>query len=625
MDATAALLDGLVDGTSGVSVDALLDRAGRAASAAARGRLRESYHRVRDRVDTLRRRHDQLRDVHEATGELVAIRNVDVVLKAITSRARRLLRCDYVYLSTPDPGDEGAFAIRAWSGDLTPRFRGIRVSPGHGVGGIVLQTGEPFQVDDYSASTDFAHEADFDAILAQQGITTLLGAPLTVSGTTVGLLFAARRDPRRFSDDDIFLLTSLATHAAIALQNAELDESGERARDDLSQAVADSEGKRRAAARDARMHVELSSIVLGGGGVADILDAVRAELGFALAYVDRTSATGALTVSGELGQVPGTEFLDVPGGSTPSPALRSIRVGTQRWAIVDVASVGGLLGHLVSRGAAVPDRGVASMLERAGQAVALSQLSTQALAAADRRTAEELVTKIVQSPQRMTDELARRAQRNGIDRTGPTMVLADTADPVAAQIAVEWTAGNGGLAAVLDDILVVLAPAGLVEATDRLAHKILQEGGPGNVVVGRDSRGLASAPTEFTESRRALALARALGYSGVRLHVEQFGIFSMLFTDPTRADLEVFVRAHIGPLVDHDARHGTDLVPTALALLENNLSPKAAAVVLGVHPNTVNQRAGRIDRLIRPDWRLQPRAFEILAALKLRALRSPGR
>lgn len=92
------------------------------------------------------------------------------------------------------------------------------------------------------------------------------------------------------------------------------------------------------------------------------------------------------------------------------------------------------------------------------------------------------------------------------------------------------------------------------------------------------SRDRPPRPTARTHTQEAL------GDTGARLGVEQFGIFPMVFIDPTRTDLDKFVTARIGPLLDHDARHGTALVPTALALLEDNLSLKASKF-LEIHPD----------------------------------------
>ena len=96
----------------------------------------------------------------------------------------------------------------------------------------------------------------------------------------------------------------------------------------------------------------------------------------------------------------------------------------------------------------------------------------------------------------------------------------------------------------------------------------------------------------------------------------------MLFTDPTAEDLDDFIRAQAGPLLDSDNRHGTVLAATALALLDHAGGVRAAAAELDVHPNTITQRAGRIARLLGPGWRAQPRAFEVHAGLKLHRLRA---
>jgi DNA-binding PucR family transcriptional regulator len=623
VDATVSLLDALVDGKSHATVEALLTALGRAAAPPAQERLRASYYRARDALAGAEHRLERLRDVHDMAGDLGAIHDLNVVLKAITNAAQQLLRCDYVYLDTPAEIGQQVFAVRVWSGALTAEMRGIQVSVGHGVGGMVLETGEPFQVENYLASTDFVHDPSYDRVVANQGISTLLCVPLTVSGYTVGLLFAARRRELRFSDEDVFLLSALATHAAITLHNAQLNEDKEHALSKLARAVADSEQTRHAAVRSTRMYLALNSILLHGGGLANILDAARQELRLALAYVDRTFAAPVVTRSGEIEEIPDTTLLDPPDSSRTGSSLRFTTDGSQRWAIVDIAVQGRLLGHLLARWSATPDPEVAAMLERAGQVVALSQLSVLALADADRRTAADLVTRLVQSPQRLTTDLKHRIRRHGIDDIGPIIALADTTDPAAIQAAENWTVKNGGLSVLQEDALVILAPAGRREALDQLARKILRQTAGTNVILGRDPRGLAAAPAEFIEAQHTLALARALGYSGALLNVELFGIFSMLFTDPTKPDLEMFIHGHIGPLLDQDAHHHTDLTGTARVLLENNLSLRASAAVLEVHPNTVNQRAGHISRLLGPDWRAQPRAFGILAALKLHSLQSP--
>ncbi|MBB1018737.1 GAF domain-containing protein [Dietzia maris] len=596
--------------------------------------LREAAYAVRSALRTERRRAARMQEVHESTGELVAMHNVDVVLREITSRARRILDCDYAYLNTPDEGSDESFAIRAWSGDLAPEFLGVRVMPNIGVGGVVLQTGEPFQVSNYAATSRIAKSPGYLKLLSAQGISTLLATPLTISGRITGLLFAARTKQEKFSDDEVFLLTALAQHAAIALQNAELDERRSRAMHELSVAAELSEAKRAEEERQSRLHARLSSIVLDGGDVSEVLAAVQDESGVELAYVDRASGptvaviraespTGSDTRTGGLADVPQPTSLAFPRGELPPPVVREVREGRRRWSAIDVVAYHRLLGHLVATQRALEDDSLARLLEWTSQAVALCQLSTQALADAERRSATEVVRKLVTSSSTSSD-LRRKLQRSGIGDHGLRILLCDLADEAVRLRLTAWTVRHGGMAAVVDESAVVLAPAGVAGALWSLAEQVCSEYGT-NVVLGRSVTDLTLIRSEYTNTLKSLQLARALGYRGETLRAEQFGIFSLLFTDPDADDLDSFISAQAGPLLESDSRHGTALAATALALLDHAGSLRAAAGELGVHPNTVMQRGSRIARLLGPQWREQPRAFEIHAALKLDALRAARR
>ena len=78
------------------------------------------------------------------------------------------------------------------------------------------------------------------------------------------------------------------------------------------------------------------------------------------------------------------------------------------------------------------------------------------------------------------------------------------------------------------------------------------------------------------------------------------------------------MRRTLGPVLDYDARRGTEL----LADPGGRTSRTAAAwpaprEVLHVHVNTVAQRLERIGRLLGEDWNTPERALEVQLALKL--------
>ena len=50
--------------------------------------------------------------------------------------------------------------------------------------------------------------------------------------------------------------------------------------------------------------------------------------------------------------------------------------------------------------------------------------------------------------------------------------------------------------------------------------------------------------------------------------------------------------------LDYDRRHATELLRTARVLLDHDLDRRAAAGVLHLHPNTVQQRLRRLESLL---------------------------
>jgi PAS domain S-box-containing protein len=69
--------------------------------------------------------------------------------------------------------------------------------------------------------------------LASGGLSSVALAPLAVEGSVFGVLIAASRQPQRFTSGDCEFLRQLSEHLALAMQQAELFTSLERAYDDI--------------------------------------------------------------------------------------------------------------------------------------------------------------------------------------------------------------------------------------------------------------------------------------------------------------------------------------------------------------------------------------------------------
>jgi DNA-binding PucR family transcriptional regulator len=133
-----------------------------------------------------------------------------------------------------------------------------------------------------------------------------------------------------------------------------------------------------------------------------------------------------------------------------------------------------------------------------------------------------------------------------------------------------------------------------------------------------------SLPRSFTEARQALDVqTHAADPHGAASYAD-LGIYRVLAASENHQPIDAFVREWLGPLLDYDDAHGTDLVPTLIAYLESGGSYEATAEALVIHRNTVRYRLGRIQELGGFDLRdVDARLNVHIAARALNVLRAP--
>lgn len=147
-----------------------------------------------------------------------ALLDPERVIALVVQKARDLAGADVAGLSL----------VEESSGDLTwrllvggsERFRQIRLQPGEGIAGYVVQTARPLVVDDWARPA--ADRPATAPIVGLEGLRAVLAVPLQSGGRAFGMLMVAHRRPTPFPDDQVALLASLADQAAVALENARL-------------------------------------------------------------------------------------------------------------------------------------------------------------------------------------------------------------------------------------------------------------------------------------------------------------------------------------------------------------------------------------------------------------------
>jgi GAF domain-containing protein/sugar diacid utilization regulator len=555
------------------------------------------------------------------------------VLDAIVRRARRLLSTDLAYLTLYDP-EAGDTFMRATDGSVSAVFQSVRLALGAGLGGLVASTHKPYWTADYWSDERFRHTTAIDGAVGEEGIIAICGTPLIVESHFVGVLFAANRSSRPFTREEVALLGNLATLAAVTLVQTRALADAETALAALSEAH---ETVRQYAAgieKAAAAHDRFASLVLDGGGVDDITHALAELLGGWAVLVDeagerRSSAGPAPEPAGTAGTAgtaePGRGPFDtldaLPGLGSGRLVERdgiyavAITAARERLGTIYVGSVG-TLGDSDQR-----------TLERAGVVTALVLLFERQAADARQSARNRLVSDLV-AARGSAEERTQLAATAGFDtRRSFCLLVIRGEGPTghrALLISASAATGPGALVGSHDGDVVALVPDDESSDAASLAKAVAARIGKRTCVtvagVGPISD-LGRIPSAHEEGARTVSALIALGHRGIGAAATQLGFAGLIVgTDPDVGD---YVQRLLGPLLDYDARRGTDLVGTLAAYFAAGGSPRHAAGTLHVHVNTVSQRLERISALLGESWQQPDISLELQLALRLRALQGP--
>ncbi|MFP4164155.1 MAG: GAF domain-containing protein [Chitinispirillaceae bacterium] len=89
---------------------------------------------------------------------------------------------------------------------------------GKGIAGRVAQTNEPIKVFNVQKDPRYINKK----VALEDGLVSLLSVPMSVEGEVIGVINCYTSDEYDFSNDDVDMLTTVATQAAVLLKNTEL-------------------------------------------------------------------------------------------------------------------------------------------------------------------------------------------------------------------------------------------------------------------------------------------------------------------------------------------------------------------------------------------------------------------
>jgi PucR family transcriptional regulator, purine catabolism regulatory protein len=127
---------------------------------------------------------------------------------------------------------------------------------------------------------------------------------------------------------------------------------------------------------------------------------------------------------------------------------------------------------------------------------------------------------------------------------------------------------------------------------------------------------LADWPRVHRQAVQAMELARRLKIDQP-VNYEQMGVYRLLLEMEHLPPARRFCLETIGPLVDYDRGHKSDLVQTLAAYFDNNTNTTQTAERLFIHRNTLLYRLERIQELIGQDLEQPDTRLALHLALKL--------
>lgn len=170
-------------------------------------------------------RHKLLLRLVEQSVILNSTLELDALLQLITTTATELLECEAASILLYDEKNPRLFFAAATGSD-PEKLAEIPVPIGGSLAGTIFRTNHPMILNDVQQDPrHYSIVADH----VKFKVKTLLGVPMPIKDRPMGVLEAINKQDGAFTESDVSILSVIAAHAAIAINNARLHMSTQQA------------------------------------------------------------------------------------------------------------------------------------------------------------------------------------------------------------------------------------------------------------------------------------------------------------------------------------------------------------------------------------------------------------
>jgi GAF domain-containing protein len=588
---------------------------------------------VKNRLDLHQLSEQGMLAMFESAKDLSSRLDVDSLLGAIVTRARNLLGSHVAWLTAYDD-EKDEFRVLTTDGAISFNTTKMKVSRQLGIASIVMSTRSPFYTPNYLLDSRFPHDPTLDDTFRSEGVAALAGVPLLFDDKVVGLLFIADRYHRTYTALNIAILGTLATYAAVAINNAKAFQQARDALLSADRARADLEHHAREIQNAAEAHEQLTALLAKGAPLATLSETIAQLLDGSIIILDEAfQAISQATAPGYDGKLAGTYTPHSPLSAAITKAVRNSRQGGRSVVAYEeegelcrvIAVIGGndLLGAVLlfrkSDLGEIPIR----TFERSSSVIGIVLLSQERMEASKSRDVSALMRSLISGGRGNDISLASdRAKQFGLDLSQPfSLILVEMEDLKSSSLARRLRAGSPLSDLVLDELeetLAIICPTTRIQKTlgELVAIAMREFNGRYSGILSRPMHSPAEIPACHTALKRGLSVIRRLGVKGQIVDQNEMALYSVLFETHDQTSLKSFIGATVGSLIAYDEKRSTQLAETLLTYMDSNQNARTTATRMGIHVNTVRQRLAGVEELL-GYWGNPTRALEIHIALRL--------
>lgn len=564
---------------------------------------------------------DEVQALQRVATRILKSHDLGEILLHITQEAKRLLSADICGVLL---GEGDQIVMKRCVGNHSPQTASLRMGPGQGLAGRVLERREPSAVEDYLTSDDISR--DFFHLAEVEMVRSALAAPLLGRDAVIGVLEVWRRRPSTFTALDNIRLVALANLTSIAIENAELYASQRQMVDELGRANEALSQRYNTVGSLSNLTQNLMQILLQGGGLAAMVASAGNFLQAEVAIVDSEGVSLAWSEASDpadvLPRIVRHLPLDASAGTRSATTDRLVIENDDgRWCaqplLVEGDNVGWVLGRVGPGSVEITEL----TLTQVAMIAAVHRLEQRAASRARSETIDAIVWDLLRSDEATRAAALDRASDVRLDLGGPLRLYICEVGPAAgspdravsavrSQIArvIQGAKPNGVRAVATHGLmLAILCADEPLDDAERLARRVAQrlteELGGRLVLVGGSSRcahahGL---PVAYREAMIAMDVARQFKRTGAVVY-DRAGVVGMLLSLRHEAGMQRFLELNFGQLLREDAKLRDQLLQTLRVFFDANCSHEAAAQRLGVHRKTISARISKISELTGLDF-----------------------